>query len=223
MRRVHLILLEGLDGVENRVTEVSSNNRGVCMVLDTGAVTCLGSFGVPEPVSGLDGVNAVAVDVGLGASHGCAVLDDGGVMVDSSVIIDWFERIAAFASRRNTRTSSLDSAAGFSTAISLLDIPFSRRRWSLSQRLSFLLQNPLALVAFGSTASLLFLVPFIGPILMVPAASVGGLWLVVRLDKSRLRASASNSRVLAIAAGMLPPPNTAGSAKPFTKSTMSSA
>ena len=39
----------------------------------------------------------------------------------------------------------------------------------------------------------------------------------------RLRASASNSRVLAIAAGMLPPPNTAGSAKPFTKSTMSSA
>lgn len=83
------------------------------------------------------------------------------------------------------------AAAGFSTAISLMDIPFSRRRWSLSQRLTFLLQNPVALIAFGSTASLLFLLPFIGPILMVPAASVGGLWLVVRLDKSRLRVSAS--------------------------------
>ena len=40
----------------------------------------------------------------------------------------------------------------------------------------------------------------------------------------RLRASARKQfRDLAIAAEMLPPPNTAGSAKPFTKSTMSSA
>ncbi len=77
--------------------------------------------------------------------------------------------------------------AGFATAISLLDIPFSRRGWSLGQRLSFLIENLGALIAFGSVASLVFLIPFAGPILMVPAASIGGLWLVVRLDKSKLR------------------------------------
>lgn len=79
------------------------------------------------------------------------------------------------------------AAAGFATAISLLDIPFSRRRWNLGQRFSFLGHHAPALAAFGSVASLLFLIPFAGPILMVPAASIGGLWLFVRLDKSRLR------------------------------------
>ncbi|MEO6710041.1 MAG: EI24 domain-containing protein [Planctomycetota bacterium] len=80
------------------------------------------------------------------------------------------------------------AAAGFATSISLLDIPFSRRSWSLGQRLRFLTHHVPALIAFGCVASLVFLVPFAGPILMVPAASIGGLWLVVRLDKSRLRA-----------------------------------
>lgn len=78
-------------------------------------------------------------------------------------------------------------AAGFATAISLLDIPFSRRRWNLGQRLSFLAHHATALSAFGVVASLFFLIPFAGPVLMVPAASIGGLWLFVRLDKSRLR------------------------------------
>ncbi len=77
--------------------------------------------------------------------------------------------------------------AGFATAISLLDIPFSRRRWSLGQRLAFLGHNLPALIGFGSVASLVFLIPFAGPILMVPGASIGGLWLLVRLDKSKLR------------------------------------
>ena len=36
-------------------------------------------------------------------------------------------------------------------------------------------------------ASLLFLIPVLGPLVMVPGASIGGLWLLVRLDKDRLR------------------------------------
>ena len=39
----------------------------------------------------------------------------------------------------------------------------------------------------GIMAGLLFLIPFVGPILMVPAASAGGLWLVCRVDKGFLR------------------------------------
>jgi len=77
--------------------------------------------------------------------------------------------------------------AGFSTAITLLDIPFSRRQWALEQRLQFMLHNFLSTVAFGAVAGFLFLIPLIGPLLMVPSASIGGLWLVVRLDKTSLR------------------------------------
>lgn len=77
--------------------------------------------------------------------------------------------------------------AGFSTAITLLDIPFSRRQWSLEKRLQFMVQQFLPTVAFGAVASLLFLIPILGPILMVPAASIGGQWLICRLDKSSLR------------------------------------
>lgn len=78
-------------------------------------------------------------------------------------------------------------AAGFATAVSLLDIPFSRREWSLRQRLAFVGDHATAVIAFGTTAGLLFLVPFLGPLVCVPAASVGGAWLVCRLDKKRLR------------------------------------
>lgn len=78
------------------------------------------------------------------------------------------------------------AVAGFTTAISLLDIPFERRQWSLRQRLGFLVRHAPAVVAFGSTASLLFVVPLIGPVVMVPASSIGGLWLVCRLEKSFL-------------------------------------
>ncbi|MCA8981679.1 MAG: EI24 domain-containing protein [Planctomycetes bacterium] len=78
--------------------------------------------------------------------------------------------------------------AGFSTAITLLDIPFSRRLWSFRDRLRFVFGNALPMTAFGLVSSLVFLIPVIGPIVMVPAASIGGLWLVCRLDKSGLRA-----------------------------------
>ncbi len=82
--------------------------------------------------------------------------------------------------------------AGFSTALTLLDIPFSRRMWSFRDRLRFVFGNALPMTAFGLVASLLFLIPVIGPIVMVPAASIGGLWLVCRLDKEGLRSSSTS-------------------------------
>lgn len=75
------------------------------------------------------------------------------------------------------------AVCGFTTAISLLDIPFSRRGWSLGRRLRFLRHHWLAMIGYGAVASLLFVIPVLGPIVMVPAASVGGLWLVCRLRK----------------------------------------
>ena len=77
--------------------------------------------------------------------------------------------------------------AGIPTSLTLLDIPFSRRQWTTIQRVKFLKQNFFPLMAFGTICGLLFTIPFIGPIVMVPSASVGGLWLICRLDKSSLR------------------------------------
>jgi uncharacterized protein involved in cysteine biosynthesis len=79
------------------------------------------------------------------------------------------------------------AAAGFTTALSLMDIPCSRRQWSLRQRVTFLIYHLPAVTTFGIVASLLFVIPVIGPILMVPAASAGGLWLICKLDKDCLR------------------------------------
>ncbi len=74
--------------------------------------------------------------------------------------------------------------AGATTALTLLDIPFSRRTWPLGRRVQFLRRHALPLAAFGATAGAAFLlVPVVGPVLMVPGASLGGLWLVCRLDK----------------------------------------
>ena len=73
---------------------------------------------------------------------------------------------------------------GFATAISLLDIPFERRQWSLRDRLGFVGRNLPAMVAFGTTAGFLLAVPVVGWLLMVPSASIGGLWLICRLDTS---------------------------------------
>jgi uncharacterized protein involved in cysteine biosynthesis len=79
------------------------------------------------------------------------------------------------------------AAAGFATSLSLLDLPFSRRGLSLRARLSFLGQHLGAMAVHGSLCGALFSVPFLGPLVVVPAASVGGLWLFCRLDKSALR------------------------------------
>ncbi len=77
--------------------------------------------------------------------------------------------------------------AGFATALTLLDIPFSRRNWSLKQRVRFLFQHLGAILALGVVTSLIFLVPFIGPLVGVPCASIGGQWLLCRLDKNSMR------------------------------------
>lgn len=77
--------------------------------------------------------------------------------------------------------------AGFATALTLLDIPFSRRGWSLSQRLRFLFQHLGGVIALGVVTSLVFVVPFVGPLVGVPCASIGGQWLLCRFDKSKLR------------------------------------
>ncbi len=77
--------------------------------------------------------------------------------------------------------------AGWATALTLLDIPFSRRGWTLSQRLTCLLQHLPAVLALGIVTSLVFVVPLIGPLIGVPCASIGGQWLVCRIDKNRMR------------------------------------
>jgi len=77
--------------------------------------------------------------------------------------------------------------AGFATALTLLDIPFSRRRWTIGQRLRFLRSHLPEWISLGIASGLCFVLPFIGPLVGVPVASVGGLWLFVRLDKSALR------------------------------------
>lgn len=77
--------------------------------------------------------------------------------------------------------------AGFTTSIAMLDVAFARRRFSLSQRLRVVFGNLPAVVALGIVTSFLFVVPFFGPLVAVPGASIGGDWLLCRLDKSRLR------------------------------------
>jgi uncharacterized protein involved in cysteine biosynthesis len=77
--------------------------------------------------------------------------------------------------------------AGFVTALLLLDIPFSRRRWTVRQRLAFVRSNLAAVTLLGLSTSLVFVVPFVGPLIGVPGASIGGLWLLVRRDKDALR------------------------------------
>ena len=83
------------------------------------------------------------------------------------------------------------AVCGFATAVGLLDIPLERRGWPLRMRLRFIGRNLPAMLAFGIVSGFLLAVPILGPVLMVPAASVGGLWLICRLDKRALRAATS--------------------------------
>jgi uncharacterized protein involved in cysteine biosynthesis len=77
--------------------------------------------------------------------------------------------------------------AGFVTALLLLDIPFSRRRYTVRQRIAFVRGNALSVTVLGLSTSLVFVVPFLGPLVGVPAASIGGLWLLCRRDKNAMR------------------------------------
>jgi uncharacterized protein involved in cysteine biosynthesis len=76
---------------------------------------------------------------------------------------------------------------GFGTAIGMLEIPMERRSWPLSMRMTFLRRNLIPVTIFGATVGLVFTIPLLGPVVAVPAASIGGLWLVLRLDKGFLR------------------------------------
>lgn len=78
-------------------------------------------------------------------------------------------------------------AAGFAASLTILDIAFSRRRWTLRQRMRFLRREMAGLCVFGAVSGAVFSVPVIGPILLLPAASIGGQWFLCRRDKSYLR------------------------------------
>ncbi len=82
---------------------------------------------------------------------------------------------------------AFSAIAGFAASITLLDIPCSRRRWSLGQRLRFVFQNFVPVLLLGVATSFVFVVPILGPIVGIPCASIGGQWLLCRLDKSRMR------------------------------------
>ena len=79
------------------------------------------------------------------------------------------------------------AAAGFATSLALLDIPFGRRGLGTAARVAFLRRHAVATTVYGTASGLLFGIPFIGPLIVVPSASVGGLWLFCRLDKEHLR------------------------------------
>ncbi|MEZ5976898.1 MAG: EI24 domain-containing protein [Planctomycetota bacterium] len=79
--------------------------------------------------------------------------------------------------------------AGFFLALGSLDLALDRRGWSLDRRFGLARRRVPALLAFGALCAFLFGVPVIGPLVMLPAASLGGAWLVCKLDKGDGRIS----------------------------------
>lgn len=79
--------------------------------------------------------------------------------------------------------------AGCATALTLLDIPFARRGWPLSARLSLLARHAGPFMLLGLSTGACFLVPVLGPLVGVPCASIGGLRLFVLLDKGVVKRS----------------------------------
>lgn len=76
---------------------------------------------------------------------------------------------------------------GFATALGMLDLALERRDLRVAQRIEFAVHHLLPVVAFGVVTGFVFSIPVLGPMLAVPSASIGGLWLVCRLDKGFLR------------------------------------
>lgn len=77
-------------------------------------------------------------------------------------------------------------AAGFFLALGTLDLALERRGWSLDGRFGLAQRSFPALVAFGAVSAFLFAIPVVGPLVMLPSASLGGTWLVAKLDKRAL-------------------------------------
>lgn len=86
------------------------------------------------------------------------------------------------------------TAAGFFLALGTLDLALERRGWSLDGRFAFARRSMGALVAFGAVNGFLFGFPVIGPLLMLPSASLGGTWLVAKLDLSGLSGGTDGAR-----------------------------
>lgn len=76
---------------------------------------------------------------------------------------------------------------GFATALGMLDLALERRDLRVAQRLAFAGHHLVPVALFGVVTGAVFSVPVLGPMLAVPSASIGGLWLVCRLDKGFLR------------------------------------
>lgn len=75
---------------------------------------------------------------------------------------------------------------GTGTAIGMLDLPLERRDLGVRERLSFATHHLGPVALFGVITGAVFSVPVIGPLVAIPSASVGALWLVCRLDKGFL-------------------------------------
>ena len=86
-------------------------------------------------------------------------------------------------------------ATGIATATSLLDIPLERRDWPMAARLCLLRRHVGAWITFGILAGLMLSMPLIGPLLFVPVTSLGGLWLLCRLDKAGLAEGCASTEV----------------------------
>ncbi|HIG86800.1 MAG TPA: EI24 domain-containing protein [Planctomycetes bacterium] len=81
------------------------------------------------------------------------------------------------------------SLSGFVLAMGLCDLAFSRRDWPGRSRMRFMMAQAPAFGAFGLVGGFLVGIPILGPILAVPALSIGSLWLICRLDTGQRAAS----------------------------------
>jgi hypothetical protein len=68
----------------------------------------------------------------------------------------------------------------------MLDLPLARRDLTVAQRLSFATGHIGPVMLFGAVTGAVFAIPVFGPMVAIPSASLGALWLVCRLDKSFL-------------------------------------
>lgn len=75
---------------------------------------------------------------------------------------------------------------GMGTAIGMLDLPLERRDLTVRERLSFATHHLGPVTLFGVITGAVFSVPVLGPLIAIPSASIGALWLVCRLDKGFL-------------------------------------
>lgn len=79
------------------------------------------------------------------------------------------------------------AVSGMALSLGAMDTAFARRGWSLRQRKLLFERHWMAAASFGALAGAISGFPFLGPLVVVPCASLGGLWMLVRVDKSPAR------------------------------------